>query len=275
MASSYDLSHRFEAESVGRALELVGERWTLLILREAFFGVRRFGQLARNLNIPRPTLSSRLRMLVDGACSSGCPILRIPRARIPAHRHRTRSVRRDRDPDAVGRRNLPHPTALRSCCATTPAAKSPTPASRAPIAAISPQASWRSTIGGPLGCGRYSSPHRMRVTITRGDRARVGEPVLVALGIPRIGDPLDEPTSTTHPQPGRERGPRDVEVARELTEAAHPKNTCAQDEQRPALAKPLEGPADGLGFEAVRRIRGSSHGSMTIPVQLLNQSLVT
>ncbi|MDT5222659.1 MAG: hypothetical protein QOG19_66, partial [Mycobacterium sp.] len=60
-----DLSHRFEADSVGRALELVGERWTLLILREAFFGVQRFGQLARNLNIPRPTLSSRLRMLVN------------------------------------------------------------------------------------------------------------------------------------------------------------------------------------------------------------------
>ena len=65
MQAPEDLSHRFEAESVGRALELVGERWTLLILREAFFGVRRFGQLARNLNIPRPTLSSRLRMLVD------------------------------------------------------------------------------------------------------------------------------------------------------------------------------------------------------------------
>ena len=65
MVASSDLSHRFEAESVGRTLELVGERWTLLILREAFFGVRRFGQLARNLNIPRPTLSSRLRTLVD------------------------------------------------------------------------------------------------------------------------------------------------------------------------------------------------------------------
>ena len=65
MALSEDLSHRFEAESVGRALGLVGERWTLLILREAFFGVRRFGQLARNLNIPRPTLSARLRTLVD------------------------------------------------------------------------------------------------------------------------------------------------------------------------------------------------------------------
>ena len=60
-----DLSHRFHAESVARALEVVGERWTLLILREAFFGVRRFGQLARNLQIPRPTLSSRLRTLVE------------------------------------------------------------------------------------------------------------------------------------------------------------------------------------------------------------------
>ena len=60
-----DLSHRFEGESVARALEIVGERWTLLILREAFFGVRRFGQLARNLQIPRPTLSTRLRTLVD------------------------------------------------------------------------------------------------------------------------------------------------------------------------------------------------------------------
>src|SRR6201996_5695830 len=60
-----DLSHRFHGESVARALEVVGERWTLLILREAFFGVRRFGQLARNLQIPRPTLSSRLRSLVD------------------------------------------------------------------------------------------------------------------------------------------------------------------------------------------------------------------
>jgi DNA-binding HxlR family transcriptional regulator len=61
-----DLSHRFDGESVARTLEVVGERWTMLILREAFFGVRRFGQLARNLNIPRPTLSTRLRTLVDG-----------------------------------------------------------------------------------------------------------------------------------------------------------------------------------------------------------------
>jgi DNA-binding HxlR family transcriptional regulator len=61
----HDLSHRFEAESASQTLALLGEKWTLLILREAFFGVRRYGQLARNLGIPRPTLSARLRTLVD------------------------------------------------------------------------------------------------------------------------------------------------------------------------------------------------------------------
>lgn len=65
MDTPSDLSHRFYGDSVARTLEVIGERWTLLILREAFFGVRRFGQLARNLNIPRPTLSTRLRALVD------------------------------------------------------------------------------------------------------------------------------------------------------------------------------------------------------------------
>ena len=65
MSVDLDLSHRFDGESVGRALTLLGERWTMLVMREAFFGVRRYGQLARNLKIPRPTLSSRLRTLVD------------------------------------------------------------------------------------------------------------------------------------------------------------------------------------------------------------------
>jgi DNA-binding HxlR family transcriptional regulator len=65
VADETDLTHRFEGDSVSRALDLVGERWTLLILREAFFGVRRYGQFARNLHIPRPTLSARLRKLVD------------------------------------------------------------------------------------------------------------------------------------------------------------------------------------------------------------------
>ncbi|AEM84361.1 winged helix-turn-helix transcriptional regulator [Streptomyces violaceusniger] len=52
-------------DSVTRTLNLVGERWTMLILREAFFGVQRYGQFAQNLGIPRPTLSNRLGKLVD------------------------------------------------------------------------------------------------------------------------------------------------------------------------------------------------------------------
>ncbi|MEU5257826.1 helix-turn-helix domain-containing protein [Amycolatopsis sp. NPDC021455] len=60
-----DLGHRFTADSVGRALDLVGERWSLLVLRESFFGVRRYGEFARTLSIPRPTLSARLKTLVD------------------------------------------------------------------------------------------------------------------------------------------------------------------------------------------------------------------
>ncbi|BBX63614.1 putative HTH-type transcriptional regulator [Mycobacterium saskatchewanense] len=65
MDEASDLSHRFQAESVARTLEIIGDRWSLLVLREAFFGVRRYGQLARNLAIPRPTLSARLKRLVD------------------------------------------------------------------------------------------------------------------------------------------------------------------------------------------------------------------
>src|ERR1700693_1157666 len=91
MAAPSNLSPRVEAEAVGRALELVGERWTLLILREAFFGVQRFGQLARNLNIPRPTLSSRLRMLVNVRLLERVPYFR------DAERHEDRLTDAGRD----------------------------------------------------------------------------------------------------------------------------------------------------------------------------------
>lgn len=73
MIDSDALDRRFRGESVGRALDLVGERWTLLILREAFFGVRRYGQFVRNLAIPRPTLSARLKSLVDAGLLQRVP----------------------------------------------------------------------------------------------------------------------------------------------------------------------------------------------------------
>jgi DNA-binding HxlR family transcriptional regulator len=49
--------------SLSRALEVVGERWTLLIMRDAFFGVRRFGDFAAHLGMPRAVLAERLQTL--------------------------------------------------------------------------------------------------------------------------------------------------------------------------------------------------------------------
>lgn len=52
-----------QACSLARALEIVGERWTLLIVRDAFYGVRRFDDFATHLSIPRAVLSERLKSL--------------------------------------------------------------------------------------------------------------------------------------------------------------------------------------------------------------------
>jgi DNA-binding HxlR family transcriptional regulator len=53
-------------DSVQRVVELLGDRWTILVLREAFFGVHRFSEFARNVGITnRNLLTNRLRLLVD------------------------------------------------------------------------------------------------------------------------------------------------------------------------------------------------------------------
>lgn len=50
--------------SVARTLAVVGEKWTMLVLREAFYGVRRFEVFQANLGIARNLLVARLRTLV-------------------------------------------------------------------------------------------------------------------------------------------------------------------------------------------------------------------
>jgi DNA-binding HxlR family transcriptional regulator len=50
--------------ALASALEVLGERWTLLIVRDAFFGVRRYSDFVARLDIPRAVLSDRLRGLV-------------------------------------------------------------------------------------------------------------------------------------------------------------------------------------------------------------------
>jgi DNA-binding HxlR family transcriptional regulator len=53
--------------SIAKALDVVGDPWTLLILRDALVGVTRFADFSDRLGIPRATLTSRLDML----CESG------------------------------------------------------------------------------------------------------------------------------------------------------------------------------------------------------------
>ncbi|MEU3824467.1 helix-turn-helix domain-containing protein [Streptomyces sp. NPDC029080] len=51
--------------SIARALEVIGERWTLLVVRDAIYGVRRYNDFLVHLGIPRAVLSARLRTLTE------------------------------------------------------------------------------------------------------------------------------------------------------------------------------------------------------------------
>src|SRR5690554_8139920 len=51
--------------SLARALSVVGDQWTLVILRDCFLGVRRFDDLEKRLGITRHVLADRLKKLVE------------------------------------------------------------------------------------------------------------------------------------------------------------------------------------------------------------------
>jgi DNA-binding HxlR family transcriptional regulator len=55
-----------EVCSVAQTLEIIGERWTMLVLREAFLGTRRFEDFQNNIGCARNILSDRLQKLVGG-----------------------------------------------------------------------------------------------------------------------------------------------------------------------------------------------------------------
>ena len=51
--------------TVGRAMEILGERWTIVVLREVINGIRRFEDMRRHTTIPRQVLTNRLALLVE------------------------------------------------------------------------------------------------------------------------------------------------------------------------------------------------------------------
>jgi DNA-binding HxlR family transcriptional regulator len=66
------LRFRRENCSVARSLELVGEWWSMLIIREAYYGTRRFDDFQRNLGIATNILTARLRILVRNGLLQKC-----------------------------------------------------------------------------------------------------------------------------------------------------------------------------------------------------------
>ncbi|EEP92211.1 Transcriptional regulatory protein [Yersinia kristensenii ATCC 33638] len=50
---------------VARTLEILGDRWSLMIIRDAFDGIRRFGEFRNNLGLAKNILAGRLRDLVE------------------------------------------------------------------------------------------------------------------------------------------------------------------------------------------------------------------
>lgn len=58
---------------IARSLDVLGERWTLLILREAYRGVRRFADFERELGIAKNVLSTRLKALVESGVLDRTP----------------------------------------------------------------------------------------------------------------------------------------------------------------------------------------------------------
>ena len=84
--------------SIAASLDIVGDRWTILILRDVFRGLHRYDEFRRDLDIPRAVLADRLRRLVDG----GVLAKRVYQDRPVRHEYRLTEMGRELSPILVG-----------------------------------------------------------------------------------------------------------------------------------------------------------------------------
>ena len=83
--------------SIANALDLIGEWWTILILREAFFGTRRFEDFQQHLGIARNILTARLHKLCDSGVLERVPI----KEGAKRHEYKLTQMGRDLQPTLV------------------------------------------------------------------------------------------------------------------------------------------------------------------------------
>jgi DNA-binding HxlR family transcriptional regulator len=84
MGAAPDAEGAAAPSSIQRALDIVGDRWTILIVRDVFRGLHRYDDLRRDLAISRPVLADRLQRLVD----AGVLARRRYQDRPPRHEYR-------------------------------------------------------------------------------------------------------------------------------------------------------------------------------------------
>ncbi|MET8957804.1 winged helix-turn-helix transcriptional regulator [Streptomyces sp. NPDC004393] len=77
-----EAAHDEPSCSIERSLQVLGERWTLLIIREVYIGKHRFAEIQASLGIAPNLLSTRLKTLVDAG------VLRKRTYQVPGSRHR-------------------------------------------------------------------------------------------------------------------------------------------------------------------------------------------
>jgi DNA-binding HxlR family transcriptional regulator len=65
MATPPALAFSTDNCTIGRAMAVLGERWTFVVIREVFNGIRRFDDMRRHTGVPRQVLTDRLALLVD------------------------------------------------------------------------------------------------------------------------------------------------------------------------------------------------------------------
>ena len=58
---------------IARSLEVIGDWWSLLIIRDALLGMRRFGEFQKNLGLAKNILAVRLRALIDSGILKTAP----------------------------------------------------------------------------------------------------------------------------------------------------------------------------------------------------------
>ena len=87
---------------IARTLDVIGDWWSLLIVRDALLGKRRFGEFQKSLGLAKNILSTRLRKLVSHGVLEVGPASDQRLPGVCAHRQRSRAVHRPRCPAAVG-----------------------------------------------------------------------------------------------------------------------------------------------------------------------------